>query len=203
MNSARDREIPGPSRWSRHGGRRIHIGQEPRPGELVVAGAGQVSHKDLSCPALIAGRKRAIANGWRSAGFFAVSVPLADAWVPRCGTCLGSTALEAGEESGQPGSRGSGASGGSARAARLAAAAADAAARGSEEASPILCAACGQPLKRRQPRAPVDGTPRHWSCMSEAERMGYRNTRLIQSGETFASRQGSTYKRGKSPGSYR
>lgn len=203
MSSPRDRDIPGPSRWALHGGRRIHIGEEPRPGELVVAGSGEVSHKDLLCSALIAGRKRAIANGWRSGGFFAVSNSLADIWVRRCQVCLQNAAGATSEASGQPGRGEPGASVVTRRAAALAAAAMDAAPLSRDEASPTLCAACRKPVKRGQRRADVDGMPRHWSCMSEAERRKDRNTRLIQSGVTFASRRRSTYRRGKGPGSFR
>ena len=88
MSSSMTGAIPEPWRWSRYGARRIYLGQQARRGELVVTGRGEVSHKDLTCPALRAGRNRAIANGWRAGGFYAVSVALADLWVGRCRVCL-------------------------------------------------------------------------------------------------------------------
>lgn len=203
MSSPNRREIIGPSRWSRYGGRGIYPGQEPEPGQLVVTGWGRVSHKNLSCPALISGLNRAVTEGRGRSGFFAVALSLADTWVGRCHACLGDAALQAGEAPRQPRPVGSGAPRGMGRAAQLAAGSMNTGPVSRQEASATLCNVCGEPLTRGQRRADADDMPRHWLCLSEAERTRDRNTRLIESGVTFASRRGSTYRRGKGPGSFR
>jgi hypothetical protein len=74
-------------RWTWNGGRRIHISDLPRPGEVVVTGRGKRSHRLMSCAALWSGRAKAISKGWASGGFFAVSNELADRFVEHCTLC--------------------------------------------------------------------------------------------------------------------
>lgn len=154
----------------------------------MVTGWGSVSHKNLSCPALLNGLARAAADGRGRSGFFAVAVSLADTWVGRCQTCLGDAALEVGEAG---------------RSTQRAAASMKMAPASREEASSTRCEVCGEPLTRGQRRGDLLGTPCHLSCLSEDERARDRNTRLIESGVTFASRRKPTYRRGKGPASYR
>ena len=84
---ARRPGLPSHVRWSWNGGRRIFLGDEARPGEVVVAGRGEVSHRTMTCAALLSGRRRSIARGWAKGGFYAVPPELADRFVARCPVC--------------------------------------------------------------------------------------------------------------------
>lgn len=85
-------------RWSWNGGRPIHLGDQPAPSEVVVAGSGQFSHRTLSCAALQGGRHRAICEGWASRGFYAVTKELADRYVTRCHACWAQSLTDLGHE---------------------------------------------------------------------------------------------------------
>jgi hypothetical protein len=79
--------LPDHRRWTRNGGRRVNVGDVPGAGEVFVTGRGTHSHRSMSCQALRDGRARAIANGWASGGFYAVSGELASQFVNPCRIC--------------------------------------------------------------------------------------------------------------------
>src|SRR5664279_4511183 len=79
--------LPSHFRWTWNGGRRVQIGDVTGAGEVIVTGRGIRSHRSMSCKPLRDGRARAIANGWASAGFYAVSEELANQFVTPCRIC--------------------------------------------------------------------------------------------------------------------
>lgn len=203
MTSETGREIPAHFRWSWHGGRRIHLGQRPMRGEVVVAGRGEASHKDLSCSALMSGRRRAIGMGKASGGFFAVPVALADVWVSPCCVCRAEEPSKPAEPRKEGGSLSSPVSKPVPSQARWPTSPTTGNAPNHEDAVAGECLVCDAPVEPGQRCSLVDGVFLHSSCAWKASRDRDRNVLLIEAGVTLASRRPSSYRRGKSPADYR